>query len=131
PLNRVTSAASTSYQYDAADQLTQMAIFGGNTTTQTYDISGQLKASTVMNGQTQISKLTYSFDANGNRTRTIDQNNVNTTLTYDAANRLTNYKGSASYTYNGDGLRMAKAVAGSTSTYAWNSAKGLPTILQD
>src|SRR5690242_13397191 len=82
PLNRVTSAASTSYQYDKADQLTQSAVTGGNTTTQTYDIAGQLQTSTVTNGQNQISRQTFSFDANGNRSRVVDQNNVNTTLGY-------------------------------------------------
>ena len=60
-----------------------------------------------------------------------------TTLTYRLATPATitvaiiNYKGSASYTYNGDGLRMAKNVAGSSSGYSWNTSGGLATILRD
>jgi RHS repeat-associated protein len=37
----------------------------------------------------------------------------------------------ASYTYNGDDLRMSKTVAASTLQFAWDVAAGLPALLSD
>lgn len=37
----------------------------------------------------------------------------------------------ASYTYNGDGLRMSKTVNGSTEQFSWDLAEGIPLMLQD
>jgi len=54
PLNRVATASPTTYSYDNADEITQMAVSGGNTTTLTYDAGNQLNAFTVKNGATQI-----------------------------------------------------------------------------
>jgi RHS repeat-associated protein len=36
-----------------------------------------------------------------------------------------------SYTYDGDGLRTAKAAGGSTTTFTWDHAQGLPLLLKD
>ena len=38
---------------------------------------------------------------------------------------------SASYTYNGDGLRASKTVAGVTSQFTWDLSAGLPVLLND
>jgi hypothetical protein len=48
-----------------------------------------------------------------------------TTLTYDQANRLTAYGGTATYAYNGDGTRMSKTVSGATSAFTWDTAGNL------
>lgn len=37
----------------------------------------------------------------------------------------------ASYTYNGDGLRMIKTVNGTSEVFNWDLAEGLPLMLQD
>lgn len=55
------------------------------------------------------------------------------TLAYDHANRRSEYASgttTATYTYNGDGLRMAKTAAGTTTSFVWDAAEGLPLVLQ-
>jgi RHS repeat-associated protein len=37
----------------------------------------------------------------------------------------------ATYTYNGDGLRTSKTVAGTTSSFTWDTSGGLPMLLDD
>jgi YD repeat-containing protein len=58
----------------------------------------------------------------------------NTTYGYDQFDRLTSYtKGSTSstYAYNGDGLRQSKTVNGTTTQETWDTAEGLPLLIQD
>jgi RHS repeat-associated protein len=50
-------------------------------------------------------------------------------LTYDQENRLTGY-GSATYTYDGDGLRMSKN-AGTSEAFSWDVSGGLPLMIVD
>src|SRR5205085_5591799 len=38
---------------------------------------------------------------------------------------------SATYTYNGDGLRAAKTVSGSPEAFTWDQSRGLPLLLVD
>jgi hypothetical protein len=47
----------------------------------------------------------------------------------DAASRLTGFGTSATYTYNGNGLRMSKTVSGTTSAFTWDEAEGTPLAL--
>ncbi len=129
--NRTTSAPPSSYTYDAADQLTQIAVTGGTTTTLAYDGGNQLNTFTVMSGPTQTQKYTYSYDNSGNRTRRVDQSNNTVNLSFDQANRLTRYSTTATYVYNGDGLRVSKTVSGTAEPYTWNVADGLPKIITD
>lgn len=133
PLNRVTAANSSNYSYDAADEWTQKTVSGGNTTTLAYDIANEVTSLTVTNGPTQVSKLTYSYDANGNRIRSIDQNNNNTVYTWDQANRLVGYAAgatTASYAYNGDGLLTSQTTSSGTTGLVWNTAASLPLIMK-
>jgi hypothetical protein len=54
--------------------------------------------------------------------------------TYDQANRLSSIAGQATYTYNGDGLRMSKTVGGSSTVshaFTWDQAGSLPLLLTD
>jgi RHS repeat-associated protein len=130
-INQLASGGNTTYTYDSADRLTQNAISGGNTSTLAYGAADQVQSMTTMNGSTQVAKLTYGFDSNGNRTSQTDAGNNTTSLAFDAANRLTNYGSSASYTYNGDGLRMSKTVAGTGEAFTYDIAQGLPLVIQD
>jgi hypothetical protein len=53
---------------------------------------------------------------------------------WDHENRMTQATiGSvtATYTYNGDGLRMSQTVGSTTTSYVWDIAGGLPMLLQD
>jgi|tagenome__1003787_1003787.scaffolds.fasta_scaffold20988994_6 RHS repeat-associated protein len=73
--------------------------------------------------------VTYTYDANGNRTGLSGSTPV--TLTFDQADRLTAYGSGATYAYNGDGLRTAKTVGGTTSGFAWDISGSLPLQLTD
>lgn len=74
---------------------------------------------------------TYHYDVRGNRTGVTPAAGPATALTYYQANRLVAYGASATYAYNGDGLRASKTVSGSTTPFTWNLAEGLPLVLQD
>jgi RHS repeat-associated protein len=84
---------TSTYAYDALDQLTSETRGGVSTT--------------------------YAYDAVGNRlTKQIDDDPA-TTYAYDAANELTS-AGSTSYDYDANGSRVTKDDGGET-TYDWNS----------
>jgi RHS repeat-associated protein len=56
------------------------------------------------------------------------------TYTYDAAQRLIGLQSpttTATYPYDGDGLRMSETVDGATSQFAWNQSGSLPLLLAD
>jgi len=67
------------------------------------------------------------FDANGNlmtETPVSPCPPSNPTYTYDAENRLVNYLGSsATYSFDGNGLRVKKAASGSTTVYIFSGSK--------
>ncbi len=130
-INQLRSAGTTTYLYDGADNLHQVTISGSTTTTLADDVANQLSTFTKMNGSTLVQKLTYSYDPQGNRKTTTDQNNAVVNYAYDEANRLIAYGTSSSYGYNGDGLRMSKTVTGTTTQQTWDVAEGLPLLLQD
>jgi RHS repeat-associated protein len=75
--------------------------------------------------------VTYSYDLRGNRTAINPLGASTVTLAYDQANRLTGYGTTATYAYNGDGLRMSKTLSGATSRFTWDVADGLPLALVD
>jgi RHS repeat-associated protein len=96
----------TSYQYDRADRLTQRSHAGG-TVTFAYTVSGRRQRVTDGRGATTYAydqrdrltelvypdgrKLTYAYDANGNRlelTAHVAGQVLTTSFTYDALNRL-------------------------------------------
>jgi RHS repeat-associated protein len=122
-VGRMTKENTVVYAYDAADELTT-----NGATTQNYDAAGQL--TTTVTGSTSTA---YVFDARGNRTKATTGSTV-TSYGYDQANRLTSYtKGAtaATYAYNGDGLRVSKTVAGTTTNFVYDTAEGMPLILND
>ncbi|WP_026423737.1 hypothetical protein [Actinokineospora inagensis] len=61
----------------------------------------------------------YTFDSSGNRTKSGTK-----TFGYDQANRLSSAStgSTASYTYDGTGLRTGKTVNGNTTTCTWDGA---------
>src|SRR4030042_1632307 len=78
---------------------------------------------------TRASGATYTYDDNGNLT-----DRGNDEFGWDAANRLVSTSidsVSASYEYNGHGLRMSRTVGQDEVTYVWDVNRGLPAILED
>src|SRR5581483_5766795 len=73
---------------------------------------------------------TYAYDTRGNRTAITAAGGATTTLAYDQANRLTAYGTTATYAYNGDGLRTSKTV-GATSRFSWDLSGDLPLLVSD
>jgi RHS repeat-associated protein len=134
-LNQVASAAisgsTTTFNYNAADDPTQVAISGSTTTTMVYDVADEVTSLTKMNGATVQGKLQYAYDAKGNRISSTDQNGVVTKFGFDQANRLVTYGASASYRYNGDGVRMSKTISGTSQGFVWDVAEGMPRLLRD
>jgi RHS repeat-associated protein len=133
-VNRVTSGGSQGFGYDAADRITAQTVTGGNASTLAYDNADQLSTDTVMNGTTQVQKYTYGYDARGNRTSSTDASSNVQSYGWDQANRMASFSGgghTASYTYNGDGLRTSKTVDTSSEAFTWDVAEGLPLIIQD
>ena len=132
-INQLTGAGTTTYGYDAADNLHQGMMPGVGAATLTYDAANQLASGSVTNGSTQIESLTFKYDPNGNRSQETGTGAraISNSYIYDQANRLTGYDGSASYAYNGDGLRMSKTVSGATTQATWDVAEGLPLMLKD
>ena len=123
PLNQLSSDNASLYSYDNADNL---AAFPSGATL-THDATNQLSSLTNTAGTT-----TFGYDTRGNRTTITPPTGPATTLTYDQANRLTAHStANASYTYNGDGVRTTKTVAGATTGVTWDVAQGLPLLLVD
>jgi YD repeat-containing protein len=134
-VNRLTSAliggTQTNYSYDNANRLTQVQVPGGPTSTYAYDAADQLQSLTTTQGGTQLQRYTYSYDADGNRIQRTDQSSSSVAYVYDQADRLVAYGSTAQYSYDGTGLRTQKTVAGSTTSYTWNLETALPTLIQE
>ena len=74
---------------------------------------------------------TYAYDAEGNRIGSVASNGASQTYSYNQALELTGVGSSVSYTYNGDGLRMSKAMGATTTPFTWDVASALPSVLED
>lgn len=66
----------------------------------------------------------------GDRTTIVEDTNT-TTYTYDKAHRLSDFNGTATYTYNGDGLRTSTTSGSTTKNYTWDTNGPLPVLLSD
>jgi RHS repeat-associated protein len=91
-----------------------------NATSYTYNAADRL---------TSVGGTSSSYDFNGNLTaRGSDR------FGWDAADRLTSATvrgATTSFGYNGDGLRESFTSGGSTTTFTWDIAAGLPQVLDD
>jgi RHS repeat-associated protein len=121
-LYRLTSAVystgeSYTYSYDPVGNRESLVTDSGSTSYE-YDAADRL---------TSVNGTTYTWDDNGNLT-----SDGTRTFTYDAADRLLTVTGggtNASYTYNGDGLRVGETVNSVSTSYAWDVAAPLPQVL--
>jgi RHS repeat-associated protein len=133
---RLRSLGAATYQYDAADNPTQVVDPSGQALTQSFDDANEL--STISAGATTLATLTY--DDRGDRTSSTDQNGVATGYTWDQANHLVGYSGpdhanpgqttSAQFAYDGDGLRQTKTGV-SRLWEAYDIVDGLPSMIDD
>jgi RHS repeat-associated protein len=125
--SRATQAAGNSLAAGIADKaLTSTGTTGSQTAG--FSISAQLVGVLIA---LKPAQTTYSYDLKGNRTGINPAGGSTVGLTYDQANRLTGYGVTATYAYNGDGLRMSKTVSGTTNRFIWDVAEGLPLLLVD
>ncbi len=143
PLNRLTSdgraAATTAWAYNAAQDLTAITDTAcGTTSALAYDNADQLTALRTTAGITQTGNLSVAYDGNGNRTSQQDSvSGASARYGYDQADRLltatVGTTTTASYGYDGDGLRQSKTVNGAPTAQTWDTAGagGLPQLLQD
>lgn len=125
---------TVNYTYDVLHRLTA-AITNGSAAyprwglSWTYDRYGNRTAQSVIAGSGPSSSLTidpatnrviglpYSYDANGNMT-----NDGLNSLSYDAENHVVG-AGSASYAYDGSGVRVRKVSGGFTTVYVFSGRK--------
>ena len=113
------------YTYDAVGNRTQeergTALPDSGTTTYSYNAADQLTSQTGPTGT-----KTYEYDANGNesragdRTFTYDLANRLASTTRDG--------NTATYSYDGDGKRLRSASAGETAEYLWDVNHPLPEL---
>lgn len=135
------------YGYDAADDLTTKTDPLGDTTTNTYDPSGNLLSIKDASGHTtqygydaanhlnlvtapDNSQTHYAYDGNGNLVSRTDANNHTTTFGYDVANRLTSLQlpGGQTWTYAYDGNGNRTSVTdpnGNTAGYTYDALNRL------
>jgi RHS repeat-associated protein len=129
PADLTTRVQKTGGTTDVAIADQALATGGASgTRTATHSTSTQLVGVLVALRPAQTS---YGHDPQGNLTSVLPVTGTATTLGYDQANRLTAYGTTATYAYNGDGLRTAKTVSGTTSTFTWDTSDNLPLLLTD
>lgn len=130
-----------SYQYDSYGNRSQLSVTGDEnyTTSYTYDKNNRMRKQTKTVGTS--SEITdFWYDPNGNQISSmtvstggtgtagvgialVGADNTSSYSEYNSWNQLTKTMqngNTASYTYNGDGLRMSKTVNGTTTSHIWD-----------
>ncbi len=130
------SGAAATWTVDSANSITQLTNPAQtSSSTLTYDQTQELTGVHTTAGATVTQNLTLSYNADGDRTTQTDSvSGASTSYSYDQANRLiaaTVNGAASSYSYDGDGLRTRKTVAGVSEDFTWDTAEGLPLLLQD
>jgi RHS repeat-associated protein len=124
--NRLTSvtqgSAVVALTYDDANRRSTLTFPNGIVATYGYDNANRLTSLTYTLGSTTLGDLTYTYDAAGNRTSVggswarTGLPAALTSVTYDAANRITVWAGSSfSWDLNGN------LTSDGTNTYTWNA----------
>jgi RHS repeat-associated protein len=131
--NRLTGITQGTVQvgfgYDAAGRRTTLNLPNGIVADYTYDDAGQLTGMVYKRGGVTIGDLAYQYDAGGRRVlesgslarRTLPA--AVASATYNAANRLTSWGGTAlAYDFNGN------LTSDGSRTYSWDSRNRLTAI---
>lgn len=128
------------YGYDSLNRLTDVSYVGGPTVAYTYDAAGnrtsetrgaQTTNYTYDNAEqlTQVGTETYTFDGAGNLTQAGSD-----TYGWDYEDRLTSASRdghSATYVYDGTGIKTRSTVDGDTHDLLVDRLGGLPTVVDD
>jgi RHS repeat-associated protein len=99
-----TKKSTTSYSYDAADEL--------------------VSSSKLRHRRTEVTN--YAYDLNGN-----EASEGSTHYSYNLENKLTQVVDKhekVSYSYTGEGLMLARSTHSETTTYAWDTSSELPEL---
>ena len=124
--NRLTEDNKLAYEYDKANNPTEIEGAG----TDTYNAADELEK-----GPT----ATYAYNGDGQRTETAPTTGPTVTYGYDQAGNLTSLKRPEkapitkiedSFTYNGNNLRSAQDINGTTTNLTRDTAEELPLILE-
>jgi RHS repeat-associated protein len=115
-LTSVSGAYTAAYVYDPIGNLTSKTE-GGTAHTLQYTDPAHVHAATVVDGQT------YEYDANGNQTQRLVGSDTYE-QSWDVENRLTEVKKNgntvATFTYDGNGVRVKKVEGGETTVHIGN-----------
>jgi RHS repeat-associated protein len=124
-----------SYTTDASGNLTTLAA----NTEAVYKYGGELCWSATGNptggcGSPPTGATTYSYNANGDRNG--ESGGTTVTASWNGKDQLTSYSDSAANlsaaSYDGDGLRAAETVGGTSQNFAWDEVSGsVPLLLMD
>jgi YD repeat-containing protein len=123
-LHQLATVNLGAYTYDKADNITRL--FSPSQATLTYDVANELRT-LVSGGLT----TTFTYNSRGNLLTWTPPSGPAFTYAYDQANRLTAYGSTATYRYNGDGLRMSKTVSGISEPFTWDNSGSLPLLIVD
>jgi RHS repeat-associated protein len=122
-------AASVSFAYDDANRRLSLTLPNGVKGTYSYDQNSRLTAIRYASGTNTLGDLSYTYDALGRRTAiggSFARTNVPQAIpsaTYDAANELTNWNGTA-ITYDANGNMLSDG----QHTLTWNARGQLASV---
>jgi RHS repeat-associated protein len=122
------STEPTKYAYDQAGNITTRA----KATTLAYNAGDEpcwyvaKEVTTPSCGTVPTGATSYTYNASGDRTAA-----KTVTYSYNANNQLIKYNGTATYVYDGNGLRLARTVDSTTEHFVWDHADPTPQLLQD
>jgi len=131
------------YTYDSLGRLTDAGYSTGESYEYAYDEVGNRTAYTITLESTTVTTYTYDAanrltSAGGVTVTWDDRGNLTSdgtfTYTTNGAGRLVRAESITStlvYTYTATGLRVAQAVDGDVTTFAWDWASGLPELLSE
>ena len=125
--NRLIEANKLAYKYDKANNPEEVEGTAGYT----YNEPTQLE---------EGGGNTYTYNEDGQRTKTKPTTGPTTTYTYDQAGNLTAVERpkegetseiNDSYTYDGTNLRQTQTINGTKTNLTWDTTEPLPVILED
>jgi len=124
----------TAYSYDDAGRMTTATLPSGTgiVSTYTYDVADRLtNIAHVKGGSTTVASVAYTLDDVGNRTQRVDQQGTHT-YAYDDLHRLTSvtYPGPSTTTYDFDafGNRTEMVTGAGTTDYTYDDADRLTEV---